>query len=180
MVQDNIPEALGYGFLPVTLIHSTHKPLSATQIHSSIESFRSQDDVFSNSFGSALVIQEEIYKMPDDDKCYYHHELVSQYEHIFVSHVSREGVLPPGPYFLDHGRIHQAWRLYEDRLGAFNIPVIPENPVWPLRSAPFGLLSFAIDFLDSNALVSRARLAYGRKWPYRVECTVEGTRKVVR
>lgn len=35
--------------------------------------------------------------------------------------------LPPGPYFLHGPNLYQAWKLYEDALGAFALGVIPQN-----------------------------------------------------
>lgn len=36
-----------------------------------------------------------------------------------------EGDLPPGPYFVRDGLIHEAWRLYCDNLDVFEITVVP-------------------------------------------------------
>lgn len=35
--------------------------------------------------------------------------------------------LPSGPYFLYGPNLHQAWRLYDDELGAFTFGIVPDD-----------------------------------------------------
>ena len=35
--------------------------------------------------------------------------------------------IPEGPYFLRNGSLHQAWRLYEDKLSKFDSAVVPAD-----------------------------------------------------
>lgn len=39
--------------------------------------------------------------------------------------------LPSGPYFLQGPNLHQAWRLYDDELGAFTFGAVPKNVTDP-------------------------------------------------
>ncbi|KAF5614520.1 D-mandelate dehydrogenase [Fusarium sp. NRRL 25303] len=50
-----------------------------------------------------------------------------------VSPGSSQGYLPPGPYFLCHDGIHQAYRLYEDTLDSFIFGVIQDDVLNPKR-----------------------------------------------
>lgn len=41
-----------------------------------------------------------------------------------------------GPYFLNMGRLHPAYRLYPDYAGAFIAPTVPtEDPYWSVKLA---------------------------------------------
>ncbi|KAF5611513.1 amidase [Fusarium subglutinans] len=52
-----------------------------------------------------------------------------------------ESHLPPSPYFLRDGGIHQAYRLYEDTLDSFIFGVIPLDALNPEEYVPLDLLS---------------------------------------
>ncbi|KAF4496822.1 Amidase signature domain [Fusarium agapanthi] len=68
-------------------------------------------------------------------------QLVNRFSGVFrVLPGSLESHLPPGPYFLRHGGIHQAYRLYEDTLDSFIFGVIPLDPLYPEECVPLDLL----------------------------------------
>ena len=94
------------------------------------------DDVCSRDFHQSLVVQ--VPSKVDLDL----EELHSKFgrssnvkkSSVFGSKVdSSADLLPSGPYFLQGKNIHQAWRLYDDSLGAFIQTVIPDNAMNPKR-----------------------------------------------
>lgn len=42
-----------------------------------------------------------------------------------LQHGKGEALIPQGPYFLDHGRLHEVYRLYPDTSGAFVVATVP-------------------------------------------------------
>jgi hypothetical protein len=54
---------------------------------------------------------------------------------------SPQDALPAGPYFLRHGRIYQAYRLYEAELDSFIFGVSPEDVRTPKRYCPLPSMS---------------------------------------
>jgi hypothetical protein len=98
-----------------------------------VDRFATVDDVYSESFAHSVILQSSIgndsieqllaeFKASDHFNTVYH-----------TSPSSATSALPPGPYFLVHGSIHQAYRLYEDELDSFIFGVIPEDVLNPKK-----------------------------------------------
>ena len=121
-----------HGPIPAVLISSTDGVPSSSIISHTIQHFKVVDDVFSPLFQSTLVIQvpeSQVHDLNINDS-----GLKSGFPHILLSSFEAAAdALPSGPYFVNQGHIHQAWRLYEDILDAFIIPVVPEQPLQPSR-----------------------------------------------
>lgn len=78
-----IGEAASYGFLPVVLISSNLDSLDVGQVNKAIQRFYAEDDVFSQSFESVLVVQE--HASPGHSVGIRNSGLSSGFEHVFVS-----------------------------------------------------------------------------------------------
>ena len=94
-----------------------------------LDKLRQIDDVYSEDFHEALVVQsvegtKDLATLAAD----------RIFKRTYTSQVpSASQLLPSGPYFIRHGYLHQAWRLYEDHLDAFVASVVPETPFYPER-----------------------------------------------
>lgn len=85
------------------------------------------DDVFIPDFGSVLVEKpgngnaSAVNSLEDSSaRQVYHLDDIVGLSDDFAE-------LPSGPYFLHGPNLHQAWRLYDDDLGAFAFGVIPDD-----------------------------------------------------
>ncbi|KAK0732130.1 amidase signature domain-containing protein [Lasiosphaeris hirsuta] len=89
--------------------------------------FAADDDVWSSSFLASVVIQSNISdgcSLPADVE---QHLTQQGTSNIFFALADPENPgLPEGPYFLNHGSLHQAYRLYPDTSGAFIVATVPE------------------------------------------------------
>ena len=57
-----------------------------------------------------------------------------EFRGVLGSNVDYErNLLPSGPYFLRGQDLHQAWKLYDDSLGALIQTVVPDNVTVPKR-----------------------------------------------
>lgn len=121
-------EPLAYcGSIPVVVLTTSDAISSTDEAWALINRFASVDDVYSRSFAHTVVLQSN--------------ELVAQIKgsgrFSAVYHIapgSPANALPPGPYFLSQGSIHQAYRLYDDELDSFIFGVIPEDVLNPKKS----------------------------------------------
>ena len=108
----------------------------AERIVRKIESFDAQDDVFCADFlTDTLILRSPPIADPDL------HDLKSKLEGISILGLkswklksllllppfSDSESLPCGPYFLRQSEIFEAWKLYEDRLSAFQTGVIADH-----------------------------------------------------
>lgn len=100
-------------------------------VHRAFDTFRRVDDVFSGDFTSTIIIQNiaestggaSIEQVAQDIPTN-----LPGTEKIWAWKIgSVDQLLPPGPYFLVGGNIHQAWRLYPDNLDSFITTVIQDN-----------------------------------------------------
>ena len=118
----------GHRPIPTVLISSPDGVPTSSIIDLAIQRFKVVDDVFSRSFQTTLIIQAPESQVHDLN--FIDSEFKSDFPNILVSPLlAVSDPLPSGPYFVNQGRIHQAWRLYEDILNAFIIPVVPEHPL---------------------------------------------------
>ncbi|KAL8783201.1 MAG: hypothetical protein Q9195_009449, partial [Heterodermia aff. obscurata] len=94
------------------------------------------DDVFSRDFVQSLVLQvpSNVDLPLEDIHMGLGHLINPRFPSVFVSKTeSSADLLPSGPYFLQGKNIHQAWRLYDDSLGASIQTVLPDHVTSPKR-----------------------------------------------
>ncbi|KAF4978680.1 hypothetical protein FZEAL_4974 [Fusarium zealandicum] len=140
--------------IPITLL-TTDEVFG--DVEGILQLFDSYDDVFTPDFGSILV------EKPGGNGSHgasvtarevYHLDLVMALEDL--------AELPSGPYFLHGPNLHQAWRLYDDDLGAFTSGVIPDDLAQPDEFQPLTSSSFQ---RDSNSIPVPSRLYHPRPSP---------------
>lgn len=91
------------------------------------QDFDLADDVWSSDFSQSVVIQmlDTGRKLTKDDEDTLRGLGVKELRSF--RRTSSEANLPQGPYFLHHGHLHQAYRLYPDPAGAFMISTVPDD-----------------------------------------------------
>ncbi len=121
---------------PALLLSSANGKLDATRIEREIQQFTIIDDVYTTDFHDFLVVQVphevelNLEELTDDFGCL----TKLEFRRVLCSTVdSEENLLPSGPYFLQGQNLHQAWKLYDDSLGAFIQTVVPDNVTVPKR-----------------------------------------------
>jgi hypothetical protein len=98
-----------------------------------VDRFASVDDVYSQSFAQSVVLQSSIGN-DSLEQLFAEFKASDRFNAVYrTSPSSPPSALPPGPYFLVHGSIHQAYRLYEDELDSFIFGVIPEDVLNPKK-----------------------------------------------
>ncbi len=113
-----------------------------------IQGFGLVDDVWSTEFLTSLVVQTT---GPKSNTTLVNEltNALSQLAHVHTVHVahvaSSAPQLPQGPYFLNNGRLHHAYRLYPDTAGAFVVATVPAG--------------------DDNTFRSLDASAYGEQYP---------------
>ncbi|KAK0747771.1 amidase signature domain-containing protein [Apiosordaria backusii] len=122
-----------------------------------IEDFNRLDDVYMYGFNKRIVIidQSEA-KLAADDKT---HEIPPHRIHGLFLDVERHLVMP-GPYFIYNGGLHQAWRLYPDKLRAFNFGIVPRALHDPQNCAYNLVSALSLDGLH-KAIAVPSRLYSG-------------------
>ncbi|KAI8628594.1 putative amidase [Xylariaceae sp. FL1651] len=130
--------------IPVVVIPIGDAVSTVKQALALIDGFASVDDVFSASFAKTIVLQTA--KDISVDEILAHFRSCHNFSTVY-HRVESVGVLklPPGPYFLNQGSIHQAYRLYEDSLDSFIFSVVPEDVLNPTRY-------FVLPSIDSRGL----------------------------
>ncbi|WZH42973.1 amidase signature domain-containing protein [Fusarium acuminatum] len=114
-IQETInPDAL----IPVTLL--TTEELFG-DLEGILDLFDSYDDVFVPEFGSILV------EKTGDNSSQVRGNARQTYHMDQVKALDGFSELPSGPYFLYGPNLHQAWRLYDDELGAFTFGIVPDD-----------------------------------------------------
>ncbi|KAF7515216.1 hypothetical protein PCG10_003565 [Penicillium crustosum] len=111
--------------LPITVVTSTKKSISAAWLNETIADFKASDDVYSVDFLSAFYFQgPEGVTLASDAR-----ELVRNLKPHFVefSHSSFHDALPDGPYFATRYGLHRAWRLYDDFSNSFVLASVPSD-----------------------------------------------------
>jgi hypothetical protein len=99
-------------------------------IGDTLSRFQAIDDVYSPAFDDVLVLQTWGPSVDSDSSWQsFKSSLFNDTE--YLEHKSADDLLPEGPYFLNSQSIHQAWRLYDDTLDAFVVPVVPEDAKAP-------------------------------------------------
>ncbi|KAL3488552.1 amidase signature enzyme [Aspergillus germanicus] len=135
--------------VPVTVVTSPSRDISASWLNSTFSDFLSRDDVFTLGFAQAIFFQgpEGLALRNDAD------ELLKTIgtKRVFWSSPSCNSTLPPGPYFATSSGLHRAWRLYDDSTESFVLPCI-QSPndtdrydILPAKSSGhYGSLSIAV------------------------------------
>ncbi|CAM1507834.1 Fc.00g046820.m01.CDS01 [Cosmosporella sp. VM-42] len=115
------PDAL----LPVTLL-TTDEIFG--DLDGILQLFDDYDDVFTPEFG-AILIEKPGGGNGTDASNLRHHGSTREVYHMnqVVGLADDMAELPSGPYFLHGPNLYQAWRLYDDELGAFTSGVIPDD-----------------------------------------------------
>lgn len=110
--------------MPVTLLE-THEIFG--DVDATLRLFDSYDDVFVPEFGAVLVEKPgpNATAAADVEPSSHGRRLYRLSGDVEVT--GDVAGLPSGPYFLYGPNLYQAWRLYDDDLGAFAFGVIPEN-----------------------------------------------------
>ncbi|KAK0716702.1 putative amidase [Apiosordaria backusii] len=92
-----------------------------------LDDFVHRDDVFCDDFTSAIILQSH----QDINIAAIASRLAEsrRFQAIYTINepTLRFGSLPQGPYFIHGKSIHQAWKLYEDDLDAFVVPIIADD-----------------------------------------------------
>lgn len=87
-----------------------------------MKSFSEADDVWSPEFISAVVVQ---LTDPNSQLSHRDRDALLSLGARAVLMGDNTKLLPPGPYFLHHGRLFLAYRLYPDTAGAFIAATVP-------------------------------------------------------
>ena len=101
-------------------------------IAQTIRDFKATDDVFSSDFlSSTIIVQTEKASRLDNSEMIQLPRLRAlvawDVKTILPLPLFADGsFLPSGPYFLFHGQIYEAWKLYADELSSFQTTVIPD------------------------------------------------------
>lgn len=87
--------------------------------------FANVDDVWSNDFLTHIILQSEG-KLEIEDAA---RETLQQWETRSIQYLTREKhfSIPEGPYFLNAGKLHYAYRLYPDTHAAFMVATVESN-----------------------------------------------------
>ena len=116
---------------PVVVV-STPNVFRVEHILTAISSFAKLDDVYSEEFGRSLVLQAV--GILQNSRLIQNLRLRERFMAIYMLQPeSSDDFIPAGPYFLQQGRLHQAWRVYADELNAFVMTVIPNDVRSPTR-----------------------------------------------
>lgn len=110
---------------PCTLLTVSGSFPTTEQLRTTFQAFSELDDVWSNDFLECIIIQftESQRSLTDDERTVVHDLGTSN---LYAFHqIPGVSLLPEGPYLLDHGCIHQIYRLYPDTSGAFVVSTVP-------------------------------------------------------
>ncbi|KAF5665711.1 D-mandelate dehydrogenase [Fusarium denticulatum] len=135
-----VTESTGLEPVPVVLTPIGDSISSVNGALQLIIRFAEVDYVYSPSFARTAVIRSSSER--GFNEVLKKFEASGHFSAVYhVSPGSSQGYLPPGPYFLCDGGIHQACRLYDDTLDSFIFGVIPDDVLKPKRYTAVNLLS---------------------------------------
>lgn len=100
---------------------------TTSELQAILDDFKTKDDVWSREFIGTIIIQtaEIDRKVPEDEKDILHSLGASDIR--LFSNGGPGAQIPQGPYFLHHGQLHQAYRLYPDTADAFIVSTVPDD-----------------------------------------------------
>ncbi|XXG95592.1 hypothetical protein Hte_001860 [Hypoxylon texense] len=112
-------------FEPCTIFDTNDSRLTASFLESTVEKFAKIDDVWSNEFLTCIILQSDR-KLEIEDTA---KNIIEQWGTRSVQYLIREKNLsiPEGPYFLNTGNLHYAYRLYPDTHAAFVVATVESN-----------------------------------------------------
>ncbi|KAI6091685.1 putative glutamyl-tRNA amidotransferase subunit A [Hypoxylon rubiginosum] len=112
-------------FEPCTVFYIDNSLLTSSFLVSTVKRFAHVDDVWSNDFRATIVLQSEG-KLEIEDAA---REILQQWKTLNIHYLIREKYLsiPEGPYFLNAGKLHYAYRLYPDTHAAFVVATVESN-----------------------------------------------------
>ncbi|KAL7914159.1 amidase signature domain-containing protein [Trichoderma velutinum] len=98
-----------------------------SELQAILDDFRIKDDVWSRDFIETIIVRttEIDFELTENDKNILRSLGVNDIQ-LFHSGVA-EVQLPQGPYFLHHGQLFQAYRLYPDTADAFIVATVPDD-----------------------------------------------------
>lgn len=100
---------------------------STAELRDILDDFRAKDDVWSRDFiGSIIVQTTDVDRELTGEEIKILRSLGASDIRLFPNGVL-DAQLPQGPYFLHHGQLHQAYRLYPDTAGAFIVSTVPDD-----------------------------------------------------
>ena len=123
-MHEPLPET---GVVSCVLI-SSDEQLSLASVLNRIRGLHDIDDVFQEGFTQNLLLQ-----IPEQRLFAQLDQLEKPFKHVFSVENGTDSLIPSGPYFLYNSKIYQAWRLYEDDLDAFVVPIIPNHVKSPKK-----------------------------------------------
>lgn len=120
-----------YQLKPVLVLSSNNGDVDADVVSETVQKFAAMDDVFSADFLSdRLIVQAQSGVKPRGLGAM----VVSTpygrwtFETVVTSHDTAESpIVPNGPYFLRGKSLHQAWRLYPDKLDCFTTAIVQRD-----------------------------------------------------
>lgn len=115
---------------PCTVLTVGRSIPTLSGIEEMLEGFLSVDDVWSRDFIHSLVVQASFPSSAAalTDTLRRTFLKIPGVSSVSVVHVAEDSTtLPQGPYFLDHGHLHHAYRLYPDTAGAFIVATVPAD-----------------------------------------------------
>ncbi|KAJ4305626.1 hypothetical protein N0V90_001157 [Kalmusia sp. IMI 367209] len=133
--------AFDSSIIPVVLLPPLHEAdLTKEALQDMLDRAQQSDDVLTDEFRARAVFQVP----PNSSVSSYTHKVSSLglFDAAFRYGSGSIAITDiPAPYFIQGSDIHQAWRLYEDRVDAFVLPIIPENIKQPSRFVPLNMFS---------------------------------------
>ncbi|KAI0435580.1 putative glutamyl-tRNA amidotransferase subunit A [Xylaria telfairii] len=109
---------------PCTILTINGNLPTLEELYITLQEFKLKDDVWSTDFVQCITIQMvDSYRELTSDETTTLHNLGARIINHF-HRVAGEAELPQGPYFLHHGLIYQAYRLYPDTAGAFMVSTV--------------------------------------------------------
>lgn len=118
---------------PVTVFHSAEQGFLDVKhlVETKTEDYCLWDDVFSSPFLSHIIIAaaRTATFVGEDGSVILVSEASDSWgtldaQATYFTSVSKKD-LPPGPYFLINGALHQVWKCYDDSVGAFTTSIVP-------------------------------------------------------
>jgi len=118
---------------PVVVLPPLHEAdLTKEALQDLLDQAQQSDDVLTDEFRAQAVFLVP----PNSSKSSYAHKISSLglFKAVFRYGSGLVATTDmPAPYFIQGSNLHQAWRLYEDRVDAFVVPVVPEKVEQPSR-----------------------------------------------
>jgi hypothetical protein len=100
---------------------------TSDNLQNTLHGFGQADDVWFTELLTSLVVQTTLSELNNTWTSKLEHAFsgIAHVQHIHVVHLANSfSQLPQGPYFLQNGRLHHAYRLYPDTAGAFVVATV--------------------------------------------------------